>query len=199
MQLEQYNDHRRPTNCDNSCDSSSQHQLGRLKLPNVTFLEAYNCDGSESPRPEWADRARKQLYRADYVPYHFVHYSTITRGLLDISDGESLSSHRFYIESSSSERVTDELNEATMIHAKTITLGHTAGWKKRCRYDFNRKWLGCFVGIGWPDNTKSETNTYDPNNELAYNCFVNMKVENYWIPKLIEALQARKHKHRHTK
>lgn len=173
--------------------SFRQQNAGREKLPNVTFLEAYNCDGSESPRPEWADRARKQLYRTDYVPLHFVHYSTITRGLLDIPQGGKDSNWiRFYDEVPPSERVPDELNEATMIHAKTITLGHTAGWKNRCRYDFKKKWLGCYVGLGWPNNTKSETDTYDQVTELDYNCFVNPNVENYWIPKLNEALKARK-------
>jgi hypothetical protein len=167
--------------------SFRQLNAGREKLANVTFLAAYNCDGSESPRPEWADRARKQLYRADYVSYHFVHYSTITQGLLDIPRGES-DWIRFYEERPPSERITDELNEATMIHAKTITRGHTAGWKKRCRYDFKRKWLGCYVGLGWPNNTKSEMNAYDPITELDYNCFVNPNVENYWIPRLNKAL-----------
>jgi len=34
---------------------------------NATFLEAYNCDSAGSPKPIWGDRARKQVYRTDYV------------------------------------------------------------------------------------------------------------------------------------
>ena len=35
------------------------------KAPNVTFLEAYNCDSSWTPKPKYADRAKKQIYRTD--------------------------------------------------------------------------------------------------------------------------------------
>jgi len=36
----------------------------------ATFLESYNCDSGGSPKPSWAERARKQIYRTDYVLYH---------------------------------------------------------------------------------------------------------------------------------
>lgn len=163
----------------------------RTQLPNVTFLEAYNCDGSESPKPEWADRARKQLYRPDYVPYHFVHYSAITRGLLTIPQGGG-KWNRWYNESPSSERITDELVEAAMIHAKAITQVHTMGWRNRCSFDSKKKRLSCYVGFGWPNSTKSETDTYDPEIKMDYNCFVNKKVEYYWIPRLNKAVEARR-------
>ena len=31
------------------------------KAASSTFLEAYNCDGAGTPKPSWADRARKQV------------------------------------------------------------------------------------------------------------------------------------------
>lgn len=168
-----------------------EHHIGRKQLPNVTFLEAYNCDGSETPRPTWADRARKQLYRPDYVPYHFVHYSAVTRGLLTIPESGK-KWRKAYAESRSSERVTDEIGEATMIHAKAITQGHTMGWSNRCGVDSKRKRLGCYVGFAWPNNTKSETATYDQGTKMEYNCFVNDKVETFWIPRLNKALAERR-------
>jgi hypothetical protein len=164
--------------------------------PNGTFLEAYNCDGSEAPRPEWADRARKQLYRADYVLYHFVHYSTVTRGYLPTYKDEGAAKwERYYAEEEPSERVTDEIHEATMIHTKRLDFGQTMAWRNRCRMDSKRKWLGCFIGFPWPNNTKVEEEErvarYDENG-MEYNCFVNDKVENYWISRLEEALKKRK-------
>ncbi|KAL3927910.1 MAG: hypothetical protein SGBAC_012882, partial [Bacillariaceae sp.] len=53
------------------------------KADNVTFLEAYNCDSSPLPKPKYADRAKKQIYRTDYVLNHFVHYSTVTKPYME--------------------------------------------------------------------------------------------------------------------
>lgn len=93
-------------------DFSKDEGRGRIMLDNATFLDAYNCDSSSLPKPSWADRARKQIYRADYVKYHFVHYSTVTEGILQTYNDSSTSPwYRNYRESKSSERVTDEVNE----------------------------------------------------------------------------------------
>eukprot|EP00980_Cylindrotheca_fusiformis_P022629 scaffold9523_cov103-Cylindrotheca_fusiformis.AAC.6 len=173
--------------------ATEEQRLGRTKLSNVTFLEAYNCDGSETPRPKWSERARKQLYRPDYVPYHFVHYAAVTKGLMAIpSGGEKWS--RSFMESSTSERTTDEIHEAMMIHAKSITQGHTMSWESRCAIDGKRKRAGCYVGFPWPSNTKSRTDNYDPDTKMEYNCFKNAKVDSYWIPRLTQALEARRKK-----
>jgi hypothetical protein len=92
------------------------------------------------------------------------------------------------------ERVTDEIHKATMIHTKDIAFDQTDHRKKRCRGDFKRKWLGCFVGIPWPNNTKIlvEGGVHDDENGVEYDCFVNNKVEDYWIPRLEQAIAKRK-------
>ena len=163
---------------------------GREKLHNVTFLEAYNCDSSDIPKPEHADRARKQLYRADYVPYHFVHYSTVTQGYLaTYKQLGKLKWTRFYSESEPSERVTDEANEAIMIHAKTTDWILSSNYRSRCHYQFEKKWRGCFVGFPWPNNTMI-TGAHDADG-MEYNCFVNYKVRDYWIPRLEAAVKRR--------
>jgi hypothetical protein len=99
---------------------------------NTTVLQADHCDGSEpSPtRPEWADRARKQLYRSDYVLYHFVHYAAITQEYLSAYQKEGTDWGRFYSEEPPSERVTDELHEATMIHTKGLDFGQSMEFEK---------------------------------------------------------------------
>ena len=101
-------------------------------MPNLTYLEAYNCDSSPIPKPEWAERARKQIYRADFVPYHYVHYSTVTSGLLTEYKDNTKSWRKDYTEST--ERVTDEANEAIMLHTKTTTAEQTTRWNKRFHY-----------------------------------------------------------------
>jgi hypothetical protein len=151
---------------------------------NVTFLEAYNCDSAEAPKPEHGDRARKQLYRADYVLNHFVHYSTVTKSYLTTYKDDPQGWTRSVADPT--ERIVDELNEATMLHTKTIDLGETGNYRKRCNVGFKRRWLGCYVGFPWPDNKKVEGLNQTDGTE--YNCFMNKKVENYWLPRLKEAL-----------
>ena len=118
-------------------DKSYPIQNGRERLPNATFLEAYNCDSAGSPKPEWAERARKQVYIADYVLYHYVHYSTVTMGYIQdtyqhhvgttgtgtTSTGTTSSSDSYrpyFRERPPTERPANELTEAVMVHTKTI-------------------------------------------------------------------------------
>jgi hypothetical protein len=60
---------------------------------------------------------------------------------------------RQYAEKEPSERVTDEIHEATMIHTKTLDFGQTG--VNRCHVDSKRKWLGCFIGFPWPKSYDS--------------------------------------------
>ena len=51
-----------------------------LSVPsNVTMLQAYNCDRQKPGQKANQMPAEKQIYKADYVTQHFVHYSTVTR------------------------------------------------------------------------------------------------------------------------
>lgn len=163
----------------------------RDKIENTTFLEAYNCDSSPVPKPEWADRARKQVYRADYVPYHYVHYSTVTKGILQRYAENPKKWHRIYGERAPSERVTDEANEAVMLHTKTTTPEQTTRWKRRCHYQFEKKWRGCYVGFPWPNGVEDKENNHQPEDGMEYNCFINQRINNFWAPKLKEALAKR--------
>ena len=167
----------------------------RKQMSNVTFLEAYNCDSGGTPKPLWADRARKQIYRSDYVLYHFVHYSTVTQDILTTwakaKETGAFWSRNYQDKRGNVQRVTDERNEAVMVHTKTILQDQTFRYNEKCHKDFKRKWLGCWVAYPWPNNqVKKEDKAYDANGTL-YNCFVNEKVENYWVPKLRSALEER--------
>ncbi|KAL7560301.1 hypothetical protein ACA910_005203 [Epithemia clementina (nom. ined.)] len=201
-------------------DQSVAVSSGRVRSNNVTFLQAYNCDSAGSPKPEWAERARKQVYLADYVLYHFVHYSTVTRGYLDrytdYRDHNNNNNNNFQLyfkEHAPSERPSNEWTEAVMVHTKTVKLDQTKSYLTRCLHNYTRKWQGCFVGYPWPQHileqqqqeepshyahsTKKKKKpppkeqTYDPQTGMEYNCFMNTRLETYWIPKLVHALAAR--------
>ena len=60
------------------------------KDPAKSYLATYNCEPTTHPKPQWAWRARKQLYRPDFVLNHFVHYSLVTRRILDKPEDELL-------------------------------------------------------------------------------------------------------------
>lgn len=175
--------------------------IGFDKSNEALFLEAYNCDSAGSPKPTWGDRARKQIYRTDYVLYHFVHYSTVTQGYLvtyQNSTDQHMPWHRLYGESQPSERASDELYEAVLVHTKSLGKDITSDWQHRCLFNHTKKWQGCWAAIPWPMET-SYTDVLNKNykhkpydmNGYEYNCFINYNVENYWIPKLKQAMQQR--------
>lgn len=181
----------RPEACD-----QAQHGTALEKQKNVSFLEAYNCDITGSPKPAWAERARKQVYRPDYVHYHFVHYSTVPDSILTTYADDKRRkgtewANRKHSERSPSERTSNELQEALMVHTKSIRADQTSRWSTRCHKDYEKKWLGCWVAFPWPNNTSAKGDKSYNKDGILYNCFVNSRVENYWLPKLKEALAAR--------
>jgi hypothetical protein len=159
-------------------------------------IPTYSCDSGGIPKPDWADRARKQIYRPEYVLYHFVHYSTVTKGYLQtyqeaIDSGQSWS--RKYRERSPTERASDELSEVVMVHTKSLGREMTFNFNTTCRFDREKKWQPCWVAFPWPDEQRStETNETHDEDGMEYNCYINQRVENYWVLKLREALEKRK-------
>lgn len=157
----------------------------------VPFL--FSCDSAGSPKPSWAERARKQIYRPDYVLYHFVHYSTVTKGYLQSyaeASEKGGSWYRQYREHAPSERTSDELSQVVMVHTKSIDRDMTYNYNTDCRHNRTKEWQKCWVAYPWPVNT-TNIDEYDQNG-MEYNCYINRKVEDYWIPKLKDALKKRK-------
>lgn len=183
----------RPDKCDEVHNGTAIQ-----KSQSATFLEAYNCDGAGSPKPSWADRARKQIYRTDYVMHHFVHYSTATKGHLTTYKEKGGDWIKRYQERPPSEIVTDELSQAVMVHTKSINADSTENYKTRCRYDFMKKGKECWVANPWPNGEISEDKTHDEESGMNYNCFINSKVENYWVPRLNDALSKRRNTSGHS-
>jgi len=171
------------------------------KKESATFLETYNCDFLPPPKPDWSDRAKKQIYRPDYVLSHFVHYSTITKGILETyadMQAKGKGWDYWYRESKESERFTDDINEAVMIHSKTTVPGNTKGYGKTCKLGFVPTWKDkCRVGFPIPGNQKIENATtadgYEPN------CYTNERVTDKYVPKLRELMHKRTGKFSHGK
>jgi hypothetical protein len=179
---------------------------------NETFLHTYNCNWEAFPRMHDLTHRRKQMYRADYVKLHYVHYSTITV-LSQMSEKETRAipheewKHR-YTERHIHE--FDEMYEATMLHTKTKVARNTIGWSNNCKSTkdaFTSDGGVCNLGFPLPTTTTITDESSLLMNEVgkvvtppllvredgwAYNCYLNEKIETYWWPKLSKAIQKRR-------
>ena len=126
---------------------------------------------------------------------HYVHYATVTKGLLQTKSEASSLGIRWspsYHESNLVDRITDEINQAVMLHSKTTVPEYTTDWKDRCKLGAKQKHgEGCRVGLPWPGNTNTIGVEKADADGFGYNCFVNEKLNTIWIPKLRDAMEKR--------
>lgn len=163
--------------------------------PGHLFSEVYNCEFVQPPKPSWSERAKKQLYRSDYVLAHYVHYATVTQGLVETLEEAKKSNHPWamhFRESREADRITDESHQAIMMHTKTTVPEYTTEWKKRCELGFKPPHgQDCRVGFPWPSNNDRGSDRAIPSGQ-GYNCFTNEKMSTHWLPKLRDAMEKRK-------
>lgn len=163
--------------------------------PGHLFSEVYNCEFMQPPKPSWSERAKKQLYRSDYVLAHYVHYATVTQGLVETLEEAKKSNHPWamhFRESREADRITDESHQAIMMHTKTTVPEYTTEWKKRCMFGFKPPHgQDCRVGFPWPSNNDQGSDRAIPSGQ-GYNCFTNEKMTTHWLPKLRDAMKKRK-------
>ena len=145
------------------------------KKANATFLETYNCDKVPFPKPGWSWRAKKQIFQPSYVLHHFVHYSLVTKRLLDFPNEKS----GFFKDHAPYEKRVDEQKEAFMVHAKTTSPQATRNWRKLCQGDMK----DCPIGI-----TKDGSVYQDVMNS---NCFTHDSITAEFAPKLKALLMRR--------
>ena len=183
--MEPFHNHK---DCGSASDPGCLHVIdGSL------FVEAYNCDFDKPPKPQWAERAKKQLYRPDYVYAHYVHYATVTAGLLQTKDEANQLNQNWYrhLLEQHADRITDETHQAVMLHSKTVVPEYTTKYKERCKVGVKpAHGENCRVGFPWPrnDETSPEIATTDG---YGYNCFTNEKLIDFWLPRLRQAMQER--------
>jgi Glycosyltransferase family 92 len=159
-----------------------------------SMLQAYNCDRQKPGMKTDSMPAEKQLYRADYVLSHFVHYSVATV-LSELNETE-YTKQGFKWKGRAfpdpRQRFGDEVSEALMIHTKAVATQDTAGWERMCHinntYLPQRKQGLCRLGVPFPDDWSASSGDNATAEGWAYNCYVNEQVEQYLAPRLQQGL-----------
>lgn len=160
--------------------------------PQYTMLQAYNCDRAKPGQKTESMPAEKQVYRADYVVSHFVHYSVAT--ILSEKNQTEYLKEGFKWKGRAfpdpRQRFANEVKEGLMIHTKAVARQDTAGWERMCHINntylpIRRQGL-CRLGVPWPDegHVYVEGAVNATPEGRAYNCFVNRQVEDYLVPLL---------------
>jgi hypothetical protein len=162
------------------------------------MLQAYNCDRQPPGKKTQVMPAEKQLYRPDYVLEHFVHYSAVTA--LSEKNTSEYTKEGFRWKRRAfpdpRQRFGNELTEGLMVHTKAVAKQDTSGWQRMCSiknmYKPIRKQGLCRLGVPWPkDPELAALNATGGGKGMAYNCYVNEKVETFFVPRLQEQLAER--------
>lgn len=134
--------------------------------------------------------AEKQLYRPDYVRQHFVHYSTVT-ALTMMNRTETEAAGFVWhpkVHADPLSRFADEQREGTMLHTKAIATQDTSGWQETCRVEGHGM---CRIGNPYPSDDAAENNITADAEGWLYNCYVNEKIEQHWVPLLEKSMGMR--------
>jgi len=77
-----------------------------------------------------------------------------------------------------------------MLHAKAVATQDTGGWEKVCKAGYDGQAL-CRLGNPYPEGDAAIGVDTDKGDEsgLSYNCYINHKIDDYYIPKLEQRLQ----------
>jgi len=174
------NDPEETTVLDNKeiCSMSKEECFELSIKKNTTIMEAYNCDRQKPGKKSSVMHAEKQIYKPEYVKQHFIHYSTVTE---TTELAEDVYVEKYGTKSAFPDplsRFGNEMNEGLMLHSKAIARQDTAGWKKNC-HNNTKKFDICRIGIPFPDD---HSNVTCDKSGWEYNCYVNPRIENYWVP-----------------
>jgi hypothetical protein len=151
------------------------------------MLQAYNCDKTKpGDKREEPDPAEKQIYRPDYVLHHFIHYTLVSEASrLNKKDTEKVGLRWSYKTDDPLARYVNESSEALMLHAKAIAPHETNNWERACSGSFKGRYV-CRLGNPFPRNWNGSTSD---ENDIKYNCYLNYKVEDYFLKLLKRDLQ----------
>jgi len=155
-----------------------------------TFLEVYNCNFEKPPRQNVMP-AEKAIYRPDFVLLFFVHYATATvrsqMGKPETEKSGGRWDRRYKVKPGL--RYADEEKEGTMLHTKAIVQKEIRYWNSTALKG-NTK-----LGIEWPEGTDEVKNPSAKTKifgaEYTPNCYPVPKIDSYWVPRLVDALEKR--------
>ena len=98
----------------------------------------------------------KQMYRPDYVLSHFVHYATVTEftaRYFDPHDNPTTYMGPNNLNFDPSKEIfVDELNEGTLIHARSVMPKETMFRNEICQLNYSR--MSCLLGYECPDSVE---------------------------------------------
>jgi len=154
------------------------------------MLQAYNCDRQKPGAKSDKMPAEKQIYRPDYVLHHFIHYSTVTvMSAMNRKDiellGRKWNSRSPFPDPLS--RFGSETEEALMLHTKAVATQDTIFWEKACLASYNGSSF-CRLGMPFPDDLDA-VNIITDKSALKFNCYLNHKIDNYWVKELESKLK----------
>ena len=75
-----------------------------------------------------------------------------------------------------------------MLHTKAVARQDTVGWLDACMDNYKGKMM-CRIGVPFPEGYDPVTDKTGDDKGWAYNCYVNKKTEDFWVPKLDQALK----------
>lgn len=170
-----------------------------LRIPlNYTMLQVYNCDRQPPGKKKQKMPAEKQIYRAEYVTQHFVHYTaaTVLSGLNRSEYAKQGFEWKRRGFPDPRQRYADEITEGLMIHTKAVARQDTSNWESVCHIDnlsLPKEERGlCRLGVPWPKDLKKVAKNATEEG-WAFNCYVNEKVETLFVPQLNAALKEKLH------
>eukprot|EP00978_Attheya_sp_CCMP212_P046691 scaffold405648_cov55-Attheya_sp.AAC.1 len=77
-----------------------------------------------------------------------------------------------------------------MLHSKAVAIEDTLGWESKCKTLIRM----CRLGTSFPRDLDQESlnETIRDDDGYVYNCYINEKIEDFWVPKLQDAMNARR-------
>jgi hypothetical protein len=140
----------------------------------------------------------KQIYRPSHVYSHFVHYSTVTADIAETyeefvthSDPDSYVLGIYKSTSNENELFLDELNQGSLVHARSVLPHETKRRSAECHY--KSKW-SCNLGYLCEDEVpfsdeKHKDNIFQNADGRYCNCWRNPVIDNFLVPLLSARLQ----------
>jgi hypothetical protein len=75
-----------------------------------------------------------------------------------------------------------------MLHSKAVATQDTIFWETACKAEYDGP-IFCRLGTPFPENN-AVVNTTEGDDGWKFNCYVNHKIEDYWVPLLETTLKA---------
>mmetsp|Transcript_2659 Transcript_2659/g.3081 ORF Transcript_2659/g.3081 Transcript_2659/m.3081 type:complete len:825 (-) Transcript_2659:150-2624(-) len=172
-----------------------QKEFDIVAKADKTIMQTYNCDDEPKPPKLEGVPQPKELYRSDYVLLHYLHYSTITvHSAMSKSEINAAGLHWRQMYKEATLVNSDEAEQAFMLHSKSRVKRNTKDWHKQCR---NLRYKqGCWLGFPFPKGVLSEEGLTQKDKleerGFVYNCYASEKIDDFWIPRLEEAMTRRK-------